>query len=88
MLQVTLGFSHKQISTHRPKEKTVPTNGKKHFVNPPQPKVIHSIHMYGWKNGLKTGSYYIRTKSVLETQNYSTQVSNETGPKDCLMCSA
>lgn len=58
------------------------------FVNPPQPKVIHSIHMYGWKNGLKTGSYYIRTKSVLETQNYSTQVSNETGPKDCLMCSA
>ena len=25
------------------------------FVNPPQPRVIHSIHMYGWKNGLKTG---------------------------------
>ena len=56
------------------------------FVNPPQPRVIHSIHMYGWKNGLKTGSYYIRTKSILETQNYSTEVEKER--KDCLMCSA
>ena len=56
------------------------------FVNPPQPRVIHSIHMYGWKNGLKTGSYYIRTKSILETQNYSTEVERER--KYCLMCSA
>ena len=57
------------------------------FVNPPQPKVIHSIHFYGWKNGLKTGSYYIRTKSILETQNYSTENKKEE-PKECLMCSA
>lgn len=56
------------------------------FVNPPQPKVIHSIHFYGWKNGLKTGSYYIRTKSILENQDYSTEVKKE--EKDCLMCSA
>jgi ribonucleoside-diphosphate reductase alpha subunit len=63
------------------------------FVNPPQQKVIHSIHMYGWKNGLKTGSYYIRTKSVLENQNFSTDVSKEKNIKnskfkDCVMCSA
>lgn len=59
------------------------------FVNPPQPKIIHSIHFYGWKNGLKTGTYYIRTKSVLETQNFTTEVSKETKqPKECLMCSA
>lgn len=59
------------------------------FVNPPQPKVIHSIHMYGWKNGLKTGSYYIRTKPILENQNYTTDASKEKStPKDCLMCSA
>lgn len=62
------------------------------FVNPPQQKVIHSIHMYGWKNGLKTGSYYIRTKSVLENQNFSTEVSKEKNTKeskfkDCVMCS-
>jgi ribonucleotide reductase alpha subunit len=59
------------------------------FVNPPQPKVIHSIHMYGWKNGLKTGSYYIRTKPILENQNYTTDAAKEkNGPTDCLMCSA
>ena len=59
------------------------------FVNPPQPKVIHSIHMHGWKNGLKTGSYYIRTKSVLENQNFTTKVSKENNNvKECLMCSS
>jgi len=63
------------------------------FVNPPQQKVIHSIHMYGWKNGLKTGSYYIRTKSILENQNFTTQVAMEKSKtksnskfKDCLSC--
>jgi len=55
------------------------------FVHPPQPKVIHSIHFYGWKNGLKTGSYYIRTKSILEAQNFTIDKSNEI--KECLMCS-
>jgi ribonucleoside-diphosphate reductase alpha chain len=59
------------------------------FVNPPQQKVIHSIHMYGWKNGLKTGSYYIRTKSVLENQNFTTEVSKEKSRfKDCIACSS
>jgi ribonucleoside-diphosphate reductase alpha subunit len=63
------------------------------FVNPPQQKIIHSIHMYGWKNGLKTGSYYIRTKSALENQNFSTEVSKEKNNKehkfkDCVACSA
>ena len=60
------------------------------FVNPPQPKVIHSILMHGWTIGLKTGSYYIRTKSILENQNFTTDVSKEkkTEPKECLMCSA
>ena len=58
------------------------------FVNPPQPKIIHSIHMYGWKNGLKTGSYYIRTKSILENQNFTTEVAKEKPNTECLMCSA
>ena len=61
------------------------------FVNPPQPKIIHSILMYGWKVGLKTGSYYIRTKSILENQNFTTEVSKErlsSEPKECLMCSS
>jgi len=55
------------------------------FVNPPRPAVIHSIHFHGWKMGLKTGSYYIRTKSILENQNFTTEVSKE---GECLMCSS
>ena len=59
------------------------------FVNPPVPRIIHSIHMYGWTNGLKTGSYYIRTKSILETQNYSTDADKEKQEeRECTMCSA
>lgn len=61
------------------------------FVNPPVPKVIHSIHFYGWKNGLKTGSYYIRSKSILENQNFSTDVKKEASlveQTECLTCSA
>lgn len=61
------------------------------FVNPPIPKVIHSIHFYGWRNGLKTGSYYIRSKSILENQNFSTDVETEKTNLEngeCLMCSA
>tara|TARA_B110001450_G_scaffold5907_1_gene6121 strand:- start:3020 stop:3721 length:702 start_codon:yes stop_codon:yes gene_type:complete len=59
------------------------------FVNPPTPKVIHSIHFYGWKNGLKTGSYYIRSKSILDNQNFSTDVKKESPAySECLTCSA
>ena len=67
------------------------------FVNPPTPKIIHSIHFYGWKNGLKTGSYYIRSKSILDTQNFSTDVKNEKNDttiaitedrEECLTCSS
>ena len=62
------------------------------FVNPPTPKVIHSIHFFGWKNGLKTGSYYIRSKSILDNQNFSTEVKKESNTKtvskfsECLSC--
>lgn len=65
------------------------------FVNPPTPKVIHSIHFFGWKNGLKTGSYYIRSKSILDNQNFSTDIKTETNAnatitehRECLTCSS
>jgi len=67
------------------------------FVNPPTPKIIHSIHFYGWRNGLKTGSYYIRSKSILDNQNFSTDVKNEKKENikkkqecegECLTCSS
>ena len=56
------------------------------FVDPPKPKVLHTIHFYGWKNGLKTGSYYIRTKPPIESQRFSMEHSTEE-TKECTMCS-
>ena len=53
---------------------------------------ISSALMYAWKNGLKTGVYYTRTKSKLETnsklssQNMETNTS--TKPKDSLFTCA
>ena len=41
------------------------------FVETADPNIINSIHFYGWKGGLKTGSYYIRTKPILNTQSFT-----------------
>ncbi len=41
------------------------------FIEKADPKIINSVHLYGHSLGLKTGSYYIRTKPVLNTQNFS-----------------
>lgn len=41
------------------------------FIEDADPHKISSVHLYGHKLGLKTGSYYIRTKPALNSQNYS-----------------
>lgn len=41
------------------------------FIEKADPKIINSVHLYGHSLGLKTGSYYIRTKPALNTQNFS-----------------
>ena len=33
-----------------------------------------SAHIYAWKNGLKTGSYYIRTKPITEATKFSIDI--------------
>ena len=40
------------------------------FIEKPDPKIINSVHLYGHSLGLKTGSYYIRTKPALNAQNF------------------
>ena len=37
------------------------------FIEPPV-KVLHSAQMYGWRKGLKTGSYYIRSLPKSQAQ--------------------
>ena len=52
------------------------------FVEDPTNAKMSSIHMYAWKQGLKTGMYYLRTRAKAKPQ----QVTIE--PVQCVMCSA
>ena len=47
------------------------------FIEKADPKIINSVHMYGHSLGLKTGSYYIRTKPILSSQNFSMDYNKE-----------
>ena len=64
------------------------------FIEKADPKIISSAHMYSWQKGLKTGSYYIRTKPVTNSQNFTIdpqlekKLREEAESKECLMCSA
>ena len=51
------------------------------FVDDPTNARMSSIHMYAWKQGLKTGMYYLRTRPKIKAQ----QVTLE---PVCTMCSA
>lgn len=51
------------------------------FVSEPSLDLLTKIHFYGWKNGLKTGCYYIRARAPVSSINYT--ISNE-----CTACSA
>jgi len=41
------------------------------FIEDPDFKKLTSMHFYGWSKGLKTGSYYIRTKPKAKTQQFT-----------------
>ena len=47
------------------------------FIEKANPNIISSVHIYGHSLGLKTGSYYIRTKPILSNQNFSMEHSVE-----------
>ena len=68
------------------------------FMENPSVAKLSSMHFYGWKKGLKTGSYYIRTRAKARPQQVTiTPVSSPTeeevlacslaNPEGCLMCS-
>ena len=61
------------------------------FMENPTLAKLSSMHMYGWKKGLKTGMYYLRTRAkakpiqfTLEPQVLACSRDNP----DCAMCSA
>jgi ribonucleotide reductase alpha subunit len=49
---------------------------------------------YGWKNGLKTGCYYLRSSPAAQPIQFSQEINNEktvcsrNNPEGCVMCSS
>lgn len=54
---------------------------------------LTSMHFYGWKAGLKTGMYYLRTKSAVDAIKFTATKAEEEitcsldNPEGCEMCS-
>ena len=53
------------------------------FVEAPNFKVLSSMHFYGWKKGLKTGMYYLRTRPSSKALQFTVEPE-----KVCESCSA
>ena len=62
---------------------------------------VNSMHMYAWKKGLKTGMYYLRSRSAVDAVKVTvssekmareniinSQLNDTNEPEECLTCSA
>ena len=47
------------------------------FISQPTYKKLSSMHFHGWKRGLKTGMYYLRSQSSVQAQKFSVDVNLE-----------
>ena len=63
------------------------------FVPDPTIAKLSSMHFYAWKKGLKTGIYYLRTKSAVQAIKFTVDPrllgpSVAAEPAECLLCSS
>lgn len=72
------------------------------FVSYPTYAKLTSMHFYAWKQGLKTGLYYLRTKAASDAIKFTVDqaalaipkeeaeeaVCSLQGAENCLMCSS
>jgi ribonucleotide reductase alpha subunit len=53
------------------------------FMEDPSMAKLSSMHMYGWKKGLKTGMYYLRTRPKARPQQVTVPVAEQLSPLAC-----
>lgn len=59
------------------------------FVENPTFAKLTSIHFYTWKQGLKTGMYYLRTKAAAEAIKFTVQTNTSCSlNSECVSCSS
>jgi ribonucleoside-diphosphate reductase alpha subunit len=49
------------------------------FFEHPDFETLSKAHLYSWKSGLKTGSYYIRSKPAITSQQFTVSVNQSMG---------
>lgn len=64
------------------------------FISSPSIAKLSSIHFYGWKKGLKTGMYYLRSLSATQAEKFSVKMESVSqvscsidNKEECTMCS-
>jgi ribonucleoside-diphosphate reductase alpha subunit len=64
------------------------------FMENPSVAKLSSMHMYGWKKGLKTGMYYLRTRAkakpiqvTVPVEMSAAEACRRDNPEACMMCS-
>ena len=73
------------------------------FVQDPNYGKLSSMHFYGWKKGLKTGMYYLRSKAAVDAIKFTVdqqslrrkseadkgkEAATPAEPEECLSCGA
>ena len=64
------------------------------FVADPTIAKLSSMHFYAWRRGLKTGIYYLRTKSAVQAIKFTVEATAagtpaaKEEPAECLLCSS
>jgi ribonucleoside-diphosphate reductase alpha chain len=61
------------------------------FFEKPDFNLLYNAHLYGWKMGLKTGSYYIRSKPAMDSDaitHVASVVEESDTESTCMSCSA
>lgn len=61
------------------------TSSSNAHMSRPTLKNMYSYHMYGWKHGLKTGLYYLRSNPAYKARNIVAGAKDE---EECVGCSA
>jgi ribonucleoside-diphosphate reductase alpha subunit len=57
------------------------------FMENPTMAKLSSMHLYGWKKGLKTGAYYLRTRAKARAQQVTVPVAQQPTKEQILACS-
>jgi ribonucleoside-diphosphate reductase alpha chain len=57
------------------------------FMENPSMAKLSSMHLFGWKKGLKTGAYYLRTRAKARAQQVTVPVMQKPTEEQVLACS-